>query len=233
MADDRYVLQTNAGGSVVGSLRSGLLKLGPSVIEKTKYLFVARKKGLNAAPSGPVRPARLGAASMGLRRRWAGAVLLCACRAAAEEQGLRRAGKERVLGVGLGVFLLSFFFIAMCALCWAGALLPQERGEQWIFNVVGTLGFGVVACVLFLADERPEYASEERAEREHDDNLIGLIVVAGLLACAAAFGLGAVLCYHVCAPVEAPLVQKRPAGDRQGLFDASGQCVASRPAFTA
>ena len=123
---------------------------------------------------------------MGLRRRWAGAVLLCACRAAAEEQGLRRAGKERVLGVGLGVFLLSFFFIAMCALCWAGALLPQERGEQWIFNVVGTLGFGVVACVLFLADERPEYASEERAEREHDDNLIGLIVVAGLLACAAA-----------------------------------------------
>ena len=59
---------------------------------------------------------------MGLRRRWAGAVLLCACRAAAEEQGLRRAGKERVLGVGLGVFLLSFFFIAMCALCWAGAL---------------------------------------------------------------------------------------------------------------
>ena len=154
-------------------------------------------------------------------------------RAAAEEQGLRRAGKERVLGVGLGVFLLSFFFIAMCALCWAGALLPQERGEQWIFNVVGTLGFGVVACVLFLADERPEYASEERAEREHDDNLIGLIVVAGLLACAAAFGLGAVLCYHVCAPVEAPLVQKRPAGDRQGLFDASGQCVASRPAFTA
>ena len=150
---------------------------------------------------------------MGLRRRWAGAVLLCACRAAAEEQGLRRAGKERVLG--------------------AGALLPQERGEQWIFNVVGTLGFGVVACVLFLADERPEYASEERAEREHDDNLIGLIVVAGLLACAAAFGLGAVLCYHVCAPVEAPLVQKRPAGDRQGLFDASGQCVASRPAFTA
>ena len=170
---------------------------------------------------------------MGLRRRWAGAVLLCACRAAAEEQGLRRAGKERVLGVGLGVFLLSFFFIAMCALCWAGALLPQERGEQWIFNVVGTLGFGVVACVLFLADERPEYASEERAEREHDDNLIGLIVVAGLLACSAAFGLGAVLCYHVCAPVEAPLVQKRPAGDRQGLFDASGQCVASRPAFTA
>ena len=49
---------------------------------------------------------------MGLRRRWAGAVLLCACRAAAEEQGLRRAGKERVLGVGLGVFLLSFFFIS-------------------------------------------------------------------------------------------------------------------------
>jgi len=57
--------------------------------------------------------------------------------------------------------------------------------------------------------------------------------VSSVLACAAAFGLGAVLCYHVCAPVEAPLVQKRPAGDRQGLFDASGQCVASRPAFTA
>ena len=62
------------------------------------------------------------------------------------------------------------------------------------------------------------------------ENVAGM---AALLACAAAFGLGAVLCYHVCAPVEAPLVQKRPAGDRQGLFDASGQCVASRPAFTA
>lgn len=170
---------------------------------------------------------------MALHRRWAGAALLWVGRAAAEEQALKRAPRERILGVGLGVFLLSFFFLASCALCWAGALLPQERGEQWIFNVVGTLAFGVVACVLFLADERPEYAGGAEGGDEYDDNFIGLLVVAGLLACAAVFGLGAVLCYHVCAPIEASLVRKRPASDRQGLFDAAGHCVAARPAFAA
>ena len=45
--------------------------------------------------------------------------------AAAEEEGYKKAKKERILGVGLGVFLLSFFFFSMCGLCWIGTLLPE------------------------------------------------------------------------------------------------------------
>lgn len=70
------------------------------------------------------------------RARWlvvaAVAALHLALEAAAEdEEGYKKAKKERILGVGLGVFLLAFFFISMCGLCWIGVLLPQERNEQW------------------------------------------------------------------------------------------------------
>mmetsp|Transcript_18682 Transcript_18682/g.55541 ORF Transcript_18682/g.55541 Transcript_18682/m.55541 type:complete len:174 (+) Transcript_18682:78-599(+) len=155
--------------------------------------------------------------------------LLAVTLVAGEEQAYERAKRERILGVGVGVFLLAFFFVAMCALCWAGALLPQERHEQWIFNLVGTLGFLVVACVLFFADEQPQYVSHEKVVGGYDDTFIGLIIVTLFLLCAAGFALAAFVCYHVCQPVEAPRVQQGLAGDRAGLFDAHGRCVKMQP----
>lgn len=164
-------------------------------------------------------------------RQWILGVGLAASLVGGNDQAYENAKRERVLGVGMGVFLLAFFFVAMCALCWAGALLPQERHEQWIFNLVGTLGFLVVACVLFFADERPQYVSSEKAVGGYDDTFIGLVIVTLFLLCAAGFALASIVCYHICQPIEAPRVQRGLAGDRAGLFDAHGRCVKMQPMF--
>ena len=63
--------------------------------------------------------------------RWVYIAAVALATALAEEAGYKKAKKERILGVGLGVFLLAFFFLSMCGLCWVGTLLPQERNEQW------------------------------------------------------------------------------------------------------
>eukprot|EP00629_Pelagomonadales_sp_RCC1024_P015759 CAMPEP_0119279372 /NCGR_PEP_ID=MMETSP1329-20130426/20691_1 /TAXON_ID=114041 /ORGANISM="Genus nov. species nov., Strain RCC1024" /LENGTH=173 /DNA_ID=CAMNT_0007279911 /DNA_START=23 /DNA_END=544 /DNA_ORIENTATION=+ len=157
--------------------------------------------------------------------------LLAVTLVAGEEQAYERAKRERILGVGVGVFLLAFFFVAMCALCWAGALLPQERHEQWIFNLVGTLGFLVVACVLFFADEQPQYVSREDVVIGYDDTFIGLIIVALFLLSAAGFALATIICYHVCQPVEVPRLRRSLTGDRTGLFDLHGRCVEMQTAI--
>ena len=49
--------------------------------------------------------------------------------------------------------------------------------------------------------------------------------------CVTGFALVAVLCYHVCAPIEAPLIKRSLAGDRAGLFDTAGRCVAAQPTW--
>ena len=166
--------------------------------------------------------------------RWALVAIVAAVYvsgAAAEEEGYKKAKKERILGVGLGVFLLSFFFFSMCGLCWIGTLLPEERNEQWIFNLTGTVVFVVVALILFLADERPQYVSREKTVRGYDDNFIGLVIVSLFMLAVTGFALAAVLCYHVCAPIEAPVIKKGLMGNRQGLFDTHGRCIQAQPTF--
>ena len=143
-------------------------------------------------------------------------LVACVAAVACAEEGYKKAKKERVLGVGLGVFLLAFFFFSMCGLCWIGTLLPEERNEQWIFNLVGTLVFVIVALILFLADERPQYVSREKTVRGFDDNFIGLVIVSLFMLAVTGFALGAVLCYHVCAPIEAPVLKRTLHGHRTG-----------------
>ena len=107
----------------------------------------------------------------------------------------------------------------------------KERNEQWIFNLVGTLVFVIVALILFLADERPQYVSREKTVRGFDDNFIGLVIVSLFMLAVTGFALGAVLCYHVCAPIEAPVLKRALHGHRAGTFETSGRCVQMQPTF--
>ena len=139
----------------------------------------------------------------------AGAVLLCARGAAAEEQGLRRAGRSASSASAREASASSS---SPCARSAAGA---PPQGAASSGSSTSSARPASASSLRSSRGRAAEYASEERAEREHDDNLIGPIVVAGLPGVRRGVRLGAVLCYHACAPVEAPLVQKRPAGDRR------------------
>ena len=82
-----------------------------------------------------------------------------------------------------------------------------------------------------LADERPQYVSREKTVRGYDDNFIGLVIVSLFMLAVTGFALAAVLCYHVCAPIEAPVIKKGLMGNRQGLFDTHGRCIQAQPTF--
>lgn len=143
----------------------------------------------------------------------------------------RKAQRTRVLGVGVGVFLLVFFFMIGCSICWLGSVVPEDRcPPQTVFNVVGTAVFGIVAFILLFADADPRYESKEDKVVKYRENFIGLVLVTVFGVTAASFGVGAVLCYHVCQEIEMPAVATY-SSDRAGVFDSAGRCLAPLPAI--
>ncbi|KAJ1462477.1 hypothetical protein M885DRAFT_505352 [Pelagophyceae sp. CCMP2097] len=149
-------------------------------------------------------------------------------------EGTRKAKSQKVLGLGVGVFLVAFFFIVALILCASGLLMPAERNEGWIFNLVGTLLFFLVSAVLLLAEPEPRYSSTEKTVQGYDGNTIGLVVILVMLLIAAGLGGGSVLCYHVCAPIEAASIRTSESDgrSRSGVFDSRGNCIAKQPTLS-
>lgn len=134
-------------------------------------------------------------------------MMLCVAVTVEAEEEQSKEAPTRVLGVGVGVFLLVFFFIVGCAICWVGSIVPEDAKSvppQSVFNAVGTGVFSLVALILFFADTKPQYSSNEPEVVDYRKNLFGLALVSALAFVAAGLGIGAVLCYHVCQDVEPP-----------------------------
>lgn len=159
-------------------------------------------------------------------------IVLKCCLAEEEEYpsaDYRKAPRTRVLGVGLGVFLLVFFFMIGCAICWIGSVVPEDRcPPQTVFNIIGTTVFGLVALILLFADAEPRYESREDKVVKYRENFVGLVLVTVFGVTAASFGVGAVLCYHMCQEIEMPAVASY-ASDRAGVFDSAGRCLGPLP----
>jgi hypothetical protein len=152
---------------------------------------------LAAARRGPTMPRRWFRACFGLM--WSLSYVL----AQQDEpsvyiraEGTEKAKGQKVLGIGVGVFLIAFFFIVALILCASGLLMPAERNEGWcaaclsqmrgprkgdvalvriatpswrrIFNLVGTLLFFLVSAILLLAEPEPRYSSTENTVSVRD-----------------------------------------------------------------
>lgn len=139
----------------------------------------------------------------------------------AAEDEYRKAEPTRIFGVGIGVFLVVFFFIVSCGICWIGTLVPENRTlpPKGTFTVVGTAIFGIVALVLLFADPEPQFEAKEDTVVEYRQNFAGLAMTGAYAGLAAVAGLGAVACYHVCLPMHAPLVLPPASSQRVGVFD--------------
>mmetsp|Transcript_22900 Transcript_22900/g.34472 ORF Transcript_22900/g.34472 Transcript_22900/m.34472 type:complete len:136 (+) Transcript_22900:200-607(+) len=83
----------------------------------------------------------------------------------------------RVLGVGIGVFLIAFFFALALLLFVVGAAL----GKKGIFFGIGTGIFLLVCAILFGADRGSQYVIVEETVQDYSALFYPRVVFAAIL----------------------------------------------------
>ena len=137
----------------------------------------------------------------------------------AADDDLVETQSKRVLGVGYGVFFLTFFFICTCMFCCIGGLHTRPAYA----NIVGFTVFFIVVLVLFCADVTPRYKPRESQQlKVYNAQYVGVITVFTFMLLGTTLGTIAFLCYDVCQPIQAVSIEDpSPSERRRTYFGAS------------
>ena len=128
---------------------------------------------------------------------------------------------KRVLGVGYGVFFLTFFFICTCMMC------CYAQTGLWVrpayANFLGFVVFSIVVLVLFCANVTPRYKPRESQQlKVYNAQYVGVITVFTFMLLGTTLGTIAFLCYDVCQPIQAVSIEDpSPSERRRTYFGAS------------
>ncbi|CAM9771072.1 unnamed protein product [Laminaria digitata] len=135
--------------------------------------------------------------------------------AAMAADGLTEKGETRVMGLGVGVFLIFFFSLLAAVVCLVGATTP--RPGAFACGGAGLLGF--VVLLLLVAEQDSRYVQDKSDQlQEYDQAFYPRLVIVLILLLAALVGLGGVCVAHIGKPVYATPVYDQRNYVRRPIF---------------
>ncbi|CAM9397758.1 unnamed protein product [Hapterophycus canaliculatus] len=129
--------------------------------------------------------------------------------------GLTEKGETRVMGLGVGVFLIFIFSMVAVVACLVGATTPRPG----TFACAGTGLLGFVILILLVAEQDSRYVEDKSDQiQDYDHTFYPRLVAVVILALAALLGLGALCVMHIGKPVYATPVYDQRSDRRQPIF---------------
>ncbi|CAM9243070.1 unnamed protein product [Scytosiphon promiscuus] len=134
---------------------------------------------------------------------------------AEDVDGLTEKGETRVMGLGVGVFLIFFFSMVAVVVCLIGATTPRPG----TFACAGTGLLGFVILILLVAEQDSRYVEDKSDQiQEYDQTFYPRLVAVLVLALAALLGAGGLCVMHVAKPVYATPVYNQRSDLRRPIF---------------
>ncbi|CAM9889680.1 unnamed protein product [Pylaiella littoralis] len=130
--------------------------------------------------------------------------------------GLTEKGETRVMGLGVGVFLIFFFSMVAAVICVVGATTPRPG----TFACGGMCLVGFVVILLLIAEQDSRYVEDKSDQiQEYDQTFYPRLVAVLVLALAVLVGLGALCVVHIGKPLHATPVYDQGGCDlRRPIF---------------
>ncbi|CAN0000090.1 unnamed protein product [Discosporangium mesarthrocarpum] len=132
-----------------------------------------------------------------------------------EDASLVAREETRVMGLGVGVFLIFFFSLVSVLICLIGATTPRPGA----FICGGISLVSLVTLVLLTAQRESRFVEDKSDQlQEYDETFYPRVIILTIIALAALVGLGGLCVSHIAVPIHAtPLydTQKEP---RRPLF---------------
>ncbi|CAM9800571.1 unnamed protein product [Choristocarpus tenellus] len=121
----------------------------------------------------------------------------------------------RVMGLGIGVFLIFFFSIISILICLVGATTPRPG----VFSCGGTAVIGVVLLVLLTAERESRYVEDKSDQlQEYDQSHYPRVIIFAIMVLAVIAGLAGICVAHIGIRIHASPLLHNQKGPRQPLF---------------
>ncbi|CAN0262524.1 unnamed protein product [Ectocarpus sp. 6 AP-2014] len=129
--------------------------------------------------------------------------------------GLTEKGETRVMGLGVGVFLIFFFSMVAAVVCLVGATTP--RPGTFACGGAGLLGF--VMFILLVAEQDSRYVEDKSDQiQDYDQTFYPRLITVLFMALAGLLGLGGLCVMHIGKPVHATPVYDQRSDSRRPIF---------------
>ncbi|CAM9652183.1 unnamed protein product [Sphacelaria rigidula] len=133
----------------------------------------------------------------------------------ANTDGLTEKGETRVMGLGIGVFLVFFFSLVSIVVCLVGATTP--RPGEFACGGAGILGF--VLLILVIAERESKYVEDTSNQiHEYDQTFYPRLALIFIMIVAALVGLASVCITHIGKPLRATPIYDQRVEVRRPIF---------------